>query len=748
MNRLTALFGKIFLFQRGRVLACLLLAGYCMLAWLSEDRSHADRASSATSRISSTLSAPLAALRQMLFDSYLQSFPRVRQSQTVAVVAVDEKSLRTIGQWPWPRDQLAELVDAIAARQPAAIGLDIYMPEADQTSPTQVAARLPPGEAAIAAQLRHLPDHETRLAQSLSNAPTVLGAAAFDFETLTTSVGLRTTPVRVLGADPLPFLHHFPYVLASLPQLQAAAPGQALVSTDSRDTVVRRIPLVAAIGDQIVPALSMEMLRLATRSDAVEIRSDRQGVKEVGTADLVVRTQPSGDIWLHYARVDDGRTRNVSASDVMAGNVNSDVLASKLVLIGLTGLGLNDYRATPLGEKVPGIEIQAQLLESFLDGRFLLRPGWMRLLELSLLAGLGLVMVWRVPNALRRGADRAGPRRDSVGWLVSGGIVTLVAIGYVMFWSRGWLFDAATPALGFAGLLASLVSSSTLEVERDNRRLVDDQQRLREQAARIAGEMEAARRIQLGSLPNALLEFPGERRFEIAGLMEPARAVGGDLYDFFMVDARRLYFIVGDVSGKGLPASLFMAVTKTLTRSLAMRLAGGPAQVVAAVNDDLARENAESLFVTLLLGVLDADTGELELVNAGHDAPWRLRAGNAVLQLSTAPSEGGPPLCVLPEFAYRVQRIQLQPGDRLCLTTDGITEAVDTSGQLYGSERLRLVLQSVDTAGAPASAASVIDQTSTDLGRFVAGAEASDDITMLVLHWIGPALAQDSNGQA
>jgi len=259
---------------------------------------------------------------------------------------------------------------------------------------------------------------------------------------------------------------------------------------------------------------------------------------------------------------------------------------------------------------------------------------------------------------------------------------------------------------------------------------------LREEAARLAGEMEAARRIQLGSLPNATRAFPGEKRFAIDALIEPAREVGGDLYDFFMVDERRLCFLIGDVSGKGVPASLFMAVTKALARSFATRLAGGPAQIVSAANLDLSRENVETLFVTLLLGVLDVESGELELVNAGHEGPWRLGADGTLRQVIAAAGQGGPPLCVVDDFVYRVHKLRLSPGDRLCMVTDGITEAANDAGELYGNHRLHAALASVPP-GAPASG--IVHDVREDVGAFVAGAEASDDLAILVLHWKGVA---------
>lgn len=737
MSQWTALFGKAFLYQRGRLAALAILFFFTALLGLGEVRFESSSVlNGSVADLARTTSAPMAAIRQLLFDGYQRSFPRKRNLQTVAIVAIDETSLSTVGQWPWPRNRIAVLIDAIASYQPAAIGLDVYMPEPDQTSPEQVAERLGLEDHALATALFKLPSHDVRLAQALHAAPTVLGAAGFSFKTLSTSAGLKTMPVQVHGGDVLPYLRRYPFVLVSLPLLQAAADGQALVSVEE-DTVVRRIPLVAAVGDLVVPSLAMEMIRVATGAAAINVEVDTHGVRSVAVNDLTFPTQSRGDIWLHFAPQAQGAEarRNISAADLLSGRVSGKALESKLVLIGLTGEGLNDRRATPLGEQVPGIEIQAQVLESLLDGRLLLRPWWMKWIELALLIGIGLWMIWVVPNALLSSGGVRRRRPKHVGWWVTGIIAVLLASGFGLFWDQGLLFDGASMSVGFAGLLASLVSSSTIEVERDNRRLADERQQLREESARLAGEMEAARRIQIGSLPNAQRAFPGETRFAIDALIEPAREVGGDLYDFFLIDRCRLCFLIGDVSGKGVPASLFMAVTRALARSFATRLAGGPAEIVSAANLDLSRDNVEALFVTLLLGVLNVDTGALELVNAGHDAPWRLCADGTLEQLAAKEVGGGPPLCMVEDYAYGVQRIQLLPGDRLCMVTDGITEAANSAGELFGSVRLRQALASL---GASPSAQDITRQVRQDVGVFVAGAEASDDLAILVLHWIGP----------
>jgi serine phosphatase RsbU (regulator of sigma subunit)/CHASE2 domain-containing sensor protein len=722
----------LLLAHRGRPVALAILLSLAAANWLSESQPAAGDA------WRSALVAPFATSRQMLFDSYQRFAPRVRAAQPVTIVEIDEKSLKELGQWPWPRNRLAALVDAVAAHRPAAIGLDMYMPEVDQTSPDRVAANLPAGQAAIAQALAALPRHDAVLAVALHNAPIVLGAAGFDFPTFTTSAGLRTTPITVTGGDALPYLRRFPHVLASLPELQAAARGQALLSVTNEDAVVRRIPLAMAVGDQIVPSLPMEMLRVASGADAIRLAVGSRGIAGIGVAELEAATQGNGEIWLHFARRHAAMPREIAAADVLVGKVPEGMLEGKLVLIGLTGSGLADLRATPLRELVPGVEIQAQALESLLEGNLLLRPAWMKLLEMALLLGLGLLMVWLIPQRSGRIAQALTSSPKASSWVVMGLNGSLLAAGYLLFRGSGLLFDAASLLIGFSAVLGSLVSSALIEIEQENARLALEQQRMREAAARIAGELAAARRIQLGSLPDARKLFDRETRFELATLLEPAREVGGDLYDFFMVDARHLCFAVGDVSGKGVPASLFMSVTRTLAKSFVLRLGAGPAAVVSAANEDLTRDNPESLFVTLLLGILDVESGRLEIVNAGHDAPWRIRreAGRTTAVSLPAPADaGGPPLCVVPGFPYAAQIEQLAPGDLLCLVTDGVTEAMNAAEEVYGTQRLRTLLASFDPARPAADLAAAIR---ADVARHVGAAEPSDDLTLLLLRWRGP----------
>ncbi len=673
--------------------------------------------------LSTRIPNPFEPIRLALYDQYQRIFPRLRESGPVTIVEIDEDSLNALGAWPWPRDRLAALIEAIARHQPAAIGLDIYMPEPDPTSPEMIAAELPASAGKLKQQLLALPAHDDVLARALRRAPyVVLGAAGFDFKTLSTSDGLRTMARYQFSggssAEAHNALRNYPYVLASLPKLQAAAAGQALLSVDLEKGVVRRVPLLFGVNDTLVPGLATEMLRIGYGEPNIVIEMKDAGIAALGIGTLRIPTQPNGEVWVHFSRPDDGRL--VSAKDVLSGAVAPDMLTNKLVLVGLTGVGLVDFRTTSRGDFIPGIDIQAQLLESLFDHHFLQRPQWMAQLELALLVGGGLLLIWAMPRVHPRIATAA------TGVL----FILLFGTGFALFRFADLLFDAATLFSSFSIIFVGLLGSVFIESERERRAAERALHEERESAAKIAGELEAARRIQLGSLPQARQLFAGETRFDIDALLEPAREVGGDLYDFFMLDAQRLFFIIGDVSGKGMPAALFMAVTKALAKSWALRGSKDVGAILGATQVELARENPEMLFVTVVAGILDVTTGMLELSNAGHDAPWLIDHHGNIRHLELA---GGPPLCVLENYSYQTTRMQVEHGDMLCLITDGITEAMNEAGELYGKERLAMVFNQQRSAGVR----DLIAALREDVRSFVKDTEASDDLTLLALRWNG-----------
>ncbi|MBC8022355.1 MAG: serine/threonine-protein phosphatase, partial [Burkholderiales bacterium] len=252
-----------------------------------------------------------------------------------------------------------------------------------------------------------------------------------------------------------------------------------------------------------------------------------------------------------------------------------------------------------------------------------------------------------------------------------------------------------------------------------------------DQAARMAGEVDAARRIQMGLLPDPKEAVGDDRRFGLAALLEPARTVGGDFYDCFMIDSDRLVFLVADVSGKGLPAALFMASAKSHLKSAALR-GGDLGDVLTRAQREIERENPEQLFVTAFVGILDVSSGVLEYSSAGHEPPFARTPRGAPERFATP---GGPPLCVVRDFVYQAARRRMEPGEWLCAVTDGATEAMNVAREFFGVERLRTSLTWMPEDIDPDE---LIRRLREDLQRFSGAAEAADDITLLAVRWVGP----------
>jgi len=652
--------------------------------------------------------------------------PRALDERTpVLVVEIDEASLRALDQWPWPRTLLARLVARIGEGQPRAIGLDIVMPEPDRLSPERLAPLVTDVDVAAARRLEKLDSNDTVLGKAIGPLPVVLGVAGLEAGMEARARPLAPPAMRVrdgVTRDPLPFLRRYGAALRSVDAIHQPSAAYGLLSVDPDGGVVRRMPLIAGVGGTVVPTFGLELVRVGVKAPRFDVSMRAGGVADVGILDRRVPTQPDGSVWVHFTPHDPRRF--VSAAAVLIGAVDPSVFAGRFVIIGVTALAVSDYQATPVDERMPGAEIHAQLVENLIGNTLLGRPRWMRWAEAAAFAVAGAAMIAAVPAVPVRVAP--------VALLVAVG--GLAGAGLALFRYARLLFDAASPAAGVAVLFTALLGVALVEAETLRRALRLQIERQRDAAARLAGELEAARRIQMGILPSPAVALAGEKRVSVYAVLEPAREVGGDLYDFFKLDPHRVFFLIGDVAGKGLPGSLFMAVSKALCKSAALRRGGDVAAMLREANTEISRDNAEGLFVTAFAGILDVRTGAVEYCNAGHEPPWILGRADAAGPARLGEG-GGPPLCVLEDFPYVSASDRLAPGEALCLVTDGVTEATDARGDFYGRARLEALLAAEGAKGPEAIGAAV----SADVARFAAGVDPADDLAVLIVRWNGPA---------
>ncbi len=256
----------------------------------------------------------------------------------------------------------------------------------------------------------------------------------------------------------------------------------------------------------------------------------------------------------------------------------------------------------------------------------------------------------------------------------------------------------------------------------------------------MESELKVAREIQLSIIPKTFPPFPGRPEFDIYGVLKPAREVGGDFYDFFLLDEDNLCFTIGVVSGKGVPASLFMAVTRTLIKAKS-DIGMSPDKILSAVNDELCKDNDSGMFVTVFFGILNISTGEITYSNAAHNSPYILRRDESS---SVLPRMDGIALGAMEGIAYKSDRIRLEPGDTLVMYTDGVTEAMNSEGELSGEKRLEGFLMNCNGL----TVREKVDMILSSTGEFAGEAEQSDDITILTLKYLGRAECKEACGAA
>ena len=343
---------------------------------------------------------PLQELRVRAFDFFQVLHPRPEGIRPVVIVDIDEASLKAVGQWPWPRTTVGDLVTKITQLGAVAIGFDIIFPEPDRMSPAIAEKSFRGLDADTRAKLDRLPSNDEVLAEAIKNSKVVVGQAGTNApEPKTAAEAALQTGFAVLGPDAKQYVVTFAGLLRNVPVIEQAAAGRGLFSIDPEhgdtDGIIRRVPIIMSAQGSLVPSLSMEMLRVVTGSSAILVRVDQAGIQSVAVPGLQVPTDRNGRFWVHFNHTDP--KRYVSAKDVLQGNVPTDRLAGKLVLVGTSAIGLLDLKTTPIDAAIPGVEVHAQILESVLSNSSLVNPNYAIGAELALAVLFGLAIIIAAP---------------------------------------------------------------------------------------------------------------------------------------------------------------------------------------------------------------------------------------------------------------------------------------------------------------------------------------------------------------
>ena len=403
--------------------------------------------------------AAVETLRNQSFDLYQRILPRPYRAAPVAIVDIDEKSLAALGQWPWPRTRMAQLVDAIAAGGAPAMAFDIVFAEADRLTPESIVAALPDLPEQARNALRAMPATDAAFARAMARTRVVLGQTSVRSATDNRAEKAKMVDVAFayLGPDPTPHMLAFPDVLQNRPELRAAAAGRGVFTVrPDADGIFRKVPLVMTVQGKPRLSLAPELLRVATGGDAFAVKSDEAGISGVVLARKLVPTDRTGTVWPWFTP--HRPERFVSAIDVLEGRAGAR-LAGHLVLVGTSAVGLEDFRPTPMGVAMAGVEIHAQVLENMLQETMLWRPHYAVGMELMVAALLGLLVIVLLP--------RLGAR-----WSIA--ITGVLLAGYLgtsayAFAQGRLLLDPSFPLLATTAVLIVTATGNYLREENERK---------------------------------------------------------------------------------------------------------------------------------------------------------------------------------------------------------------------------------------------------------------------------------------
>ena len=399
---------------------------------------------------------PVQELRLRTFDIFQLIDPRHKAARPVTIIDIDDKSLAKFGQWPWSRTRIADMIINLTNNGAVAIGFDVVFSEPDRLNPDLVASQMRYLDDATRSRLRELPSNDQILSDAIKRSHVVLGETGLPAVESEIDKTLPFTGVATVGEEGAErFLFEWPGLLRNVPVIEKVAAGRGLFSINTeRDGFIRRVPLIMRAQGNIMPSLSLEVLRVVTGTPTLLVRTDKTGIRAIRLKGVEIPTDKNGQLWVHYARYDP--SIYVSAADVLDNTVQPSKIAGKLVLIGTSAAGLNDLKTTPVSSTMPGVEIHAQVIESVLSGAVISQPNYALGVELLAALIIGILVIIFTPNL--------GPVR----LVLAGALFAAILIGTSWFFyaQYRYLIDFTYPLLSTTAIYLTFIFASFVREQR------------------------------------------------------------------------------------------------------------------------------------------------------------------------------------------------------------------------------------------------------------------------------------------
>jgi len=630
-------------------------------------------------------------------DFYQKMFNR-GEVKSVTIVDIDEKSLAKIGQFPWRRDIYSKILDNLNQHNPSVIAFDIVFSEEDKQNPKDLLLQLQK-ESDEFLDVKVTNTNQVFI-DSLKRSKVVLPVIGEPNDNFIENNSEPKLRLIVKGDDPKNFIYRYKNKITSLENLNSAAKGIGSISLlPNIDGIIRNVPILYNIDNKIWPSLALEAVRVATGQKNLLVQSDKNGIQLIKTRKNIIPSDQNGVINIKYKKFD--KKNYISAVDIVNNDFDQKRIENKIILIGSSAQALFDIVKISNGKTVPGVEIHAHIIDNILKNENIVKNLITQIAE-NIIFLLLIIFLIFIPTKIK-------PKFSIIFFI---GSILLTNILSIVAYQFNFYLDALFPSIAatvmfMTSLYFRYLEENSIAIENEKKQSILKKER------EIAGEVQKKL-------------FPSNKKIEkyIFAKNTPAKDVSGDYYDYYQVNENEIYFILGDVTGKGIKAGILMANAAAVFRSLA-KMNSSVSKTALYINNQVKDSSYQAMFITAILGRINIEKKEMEFINMGHEPMMVLDQNfNFEYIKSTLPPMGLMP--VKDETFFKTTTMDISD-KTILIYTDGVTEGYVNEGKELEVEGLENEIKKLNST-APEIIINHVTKILTDKGLSL-----RDDITALGL---------------
>ena len=632
-------------------------------------------------------------LSHLNYDFFQKIFEEQSDFNQVVIVDIDEKSLKELGQFPWRRDIHSTIVRNLNEASVKVIAFDIFFSEPDKQNP-----QLFIEEFNLQNQNNVMFDSDQLLSDAIENSNVVLPlVGAVENDDFKDKINIKANLIQ-RGESPSSYLYTFNSLITSLSKFNDKAKGLGTISIiEGEDGILRSVPMMININDTIVPALSLEAIRLFNDQKSILIETNTSGVQAIKTRTNEIKVNENTLFNVKFRRFNDDFY--ISASDIFYNQFDQNKIKDKIVLIGSSAQGIFDLVKTPTDKIIPGVEVHATIIENILSNDFLITNHTTKLIENVILI-LSLLLVIIFTSYIK-------PTFSILFFAIK--IILLFLISLILY-KQNYFVDVYNTILTSIVLFTIVLYWRFIE---ENRAALDNEKK----QLVLKKEREIAGEVQKKLFPDVKKPIQ-----EIFAMNIPARDVSGDYFDHIKTNDEQIYFTLADVSGKGVKAGMLMANASSVFKALS-KLNFDLNQLVMNINNQVKESSYQGMFITAVIGKINLKTSEMEFVNFGHESIMIYDKNQNTFDYQKASS---PPLGLMTiksEAMIKTSKLNLE-NKKIFIYTDGVTEGYLENGQELTAKGVEEIISNYKNLSLKGTIEMVVKKLNH-------GIKLRDDITML-----------------